>query len=232
VAPRFVKIQVLAQKHLTALRLQLVHSIVRARVALVAQTARLQTHVLPRQLQVTMVLMVITSALMAVQLVGLRVWARVHALDAVQVMRAPTARQTQTSAQQTRVRTTALVQILLMEAVCLRVRTIVRVSQVTVVQIARSLIRVLRRQFLTTMVLQAFFSAQMVLSEEQLGHAVVLVTQDTVIQAAMLVTRVLHHQFPRMMVLPVSYTALMVVQLLVLLLRVVAIALVRLAGRI
>ena len=48
------------------------------------------------------------------------------------------------------------------------------------VQIVKLLIRVLRRQFLTTMVLQAFFSAQMVLLGEQLGHAVVLVTQDMV----------------------------------------------------
>ena len=67
---------------------------------------------------------------------------------------------------------------------------------------------------------------------EQRGHALELVTQVTVVQAAMLVTPVLRHRILLMTVLPVFYFALMVAQLSVQPLTVVAIALVRLAGRI
>ena len=119
-----------------------------------------------------------------------------------------------------------------MELRRLQMRTTVRVSQVTVVHIARLLIRVLRLQFLTMMVLQVFFSAPMVLLVEQLGRALVLVIQDMVIQAAMWVTPVLRHRILLMTVLPVFYSASMVAQLLVLHPTVVAIALVRLVGRI
>ena len=99
------------------------------------------------------------------------------------------------------------------------------------VQIVKLLIRVLPQQFLTTMVLQALFSAQMVMLGEQLGHALVLVTQDMVMMAVMLQADVLHHQILAIMDLPVLYSALMVAQLSVLPLIVVEIALVRLAGR-